>query len=52
MLRFRVPALAALTFAFCVVSSSTPAFGDPPIPAPLNGEVSYPPGRFARFRCG
>ena len=49
MLRFRVPALAALTFAFCIVSSSTPAFGDPPIPAPLNGEVSYPSGEVCPF---
>jgi hypothetical protein len=49
MHRFRVPALAALTFAFCALSSGTIANASPPIPAPLNGEVSYPAGEVCAF---
>ena len=49
MLRFRVPALAALTFAFCILSWTAPAFGAPPIHPPPNPDVTYPAGQVCPF---
>jgi hypothetical protein len=41
--------LAALTFAFCALSSAAPAFGDPPIVPPPNPDANYPAGQVCPF---
>ena len=49
MLRFRVPALAAVTFAVCVLYPAAPALGDPPIVPPPNPDASYPADQVCPF---
>ncbi len=49
MLRFRAPTLAALTFAFCALSSGTIANASPPIPIPPNPEMTWPAGTVCSY---